>query len=318
MKTALVTGGAGFIGSHLSEELIRSGFKVICIDNFENNYPKSTKLRNISGLAANNNFIFTESDVRIQADLEKVFQKHSIDYVIHLAAKTGVRPSVEDPAAYFSTNVNGTINVLNMCIRNKVKKVIFASSSSIYGSSSQIPFSEDEKMANPDSPYGVSKLAAEHICRIYNAIYRLPITCLRFFTVYGPRGRPDMAPYIFVDKISKGEPIQIFGDGSSMRDYTYISDIVAGIIASLRRDSGFEIFNLGNSSPVNLLEFIGIIEETLGKKALLSFREEQPGDMKKTYADISKAGQLLGFKPLMPLKGGMKAFVDWYRAECAA
>jgi UDP-glucuronate 4-epimerase len=318
MKTALVTGGAGFIGSSVCKELIRRGFKVICLDSFENNYPVILKQKNISGMLGNTNFLLAKQNINDFAALEKLFSEHTIDYAFHLAARTGVRPSVEDPAAYFQTNVNGTINVLDMCVKHKVKKVIFASSSSVYGSKSAIPFSEEEKALMPDSPYGVSKLAAEHICRIYNAIYGLPITCLRFFTVYGPRGRPDMAPYIFVDKIYKGQPLEVFGDGSSMRDYTFIDDIVQGIMAAFEADFGFEIFNLGNSSPVKLLDFIHVIEDALGKKAELRFRGKQPGDMERTYADIRKAGKLLKFKPAIPIKEGIKQLAKWYKEECAA
>ncbi|MBS3132527.1 SDR family NAD(P)-dependent oxidoreductase [Candidatus Woesearchaeota archaeon] len=311
METALVTGGAGFIGSHLCEELLGRGMKVVCFDNFEENYPKSVKEANIRGLLDDKNFVLVEGDVRKKEDVSGVFRQHKINYVFHIAAKTGVRPSVNDPVSYFGTNVNGTINVLDACVKSKVKKFVFASSSSVYGSA-RIPFSESG-LTVPDSPYGVSKLAAEHICRIYHNLYGIKSVCLRFFTVYGPRGRPDMAPYIFTDRISRQLPVRVFGDGSSMRDYTYVKDAVAGLVKAMEADMGFEVINIGSSKPLKLVDFIGVIEKLLGKKADVAVEGEQPGDMKATYADISKASLLIGFKPSVSVEQGMEEFVKWYR-----
>ena len=310
METALVTGGAGFIGSHLCEELLGRGMKVVCFDNFEENYPKSVKEANIRGLLDDKNFVLVEGDVRKKEDVSGVFRQHKINYVFHIAAKTGVRPSVNDPVSYFGTNVNGTINVLDACVKSKVKKFVFASSSSVYGSA-RIPFSESG-LTVPDSPYGVSKLAAEHICRIYHNLYGIKSVCLRFFTVYGPRGRPDMAPYIFTDRISRQLPVRVFGDGSSMRDYTYVKDAVAGLVKAMEADMGFEVINIGSSKPLKLVDFIGVIEKLLGKKADVAVEGEQPGDMKATYADISKASLLIGFKPSVSVEQGMEEFVKWY------
>jgi len=311
METALLTGGAGFIGSHLCEDLLTKGLKVVCLDNFEDNYPRSVKEKNIKELSNNQNFVLVEADIRKKEQLESIFKQHPVDYVFHIAAKTGVRPSVIDPVSYFETNVNGTVNILDLCVKSKVKKLVFASSSSVYGSTA-IPFVENS-LTVPDSPYGVSKLAAEHMCRIYNKLHGLPIVCLRFFTVYGPRGRPDMAPYIFTDLITKQQPIKIFGDGSSLRDYTYVKDVVSGLIKAMESDLDFEVINIGNAKPLKLVEFIGIIENILGKKAETTSAPEQPGDMKATYADITKAGKLLNFKPSISVEQGMAEFVKWYQ-----
>lgn len=312
MRNVLVTGGAGFIGSHLCEELLGKGMGVICFDNFEGNYPADAKRGNVSALLSNANFALVRGDVRKREDVAKVFTE-KVDCVIHVAAKTGVRSSVQNPIAYFETNVNGTINVLEGCVGSKVKRLVFASSSSVYGSG-KTPFSETQPSV-PDSPYGVSKLAAENMCRIYSQMHGLSVVCLRFFTVYGPRGRPDMAPYIFTEKISAGQPIRVFGDGSSMRDYTYVKDAVAGVVASLDAEASFEVINIGSSKPVRLLDFIAVIEKLLGKKANIVSEPEQPGDMKATYADISKAKRLLGFRPVTSIEQGMVEFVKWYREK---
>lgn len=315
MEKILVTGGAGFIGSSVCDELLAKGKSVICLDNFENNYPEKTKLRNTAEAQKNQNFTLIRGDVRKAEETERIFAENRIDTVIHLAAKTGVRPSVIDPAAYFDTNVKGTINILNSCAKHKTNKIVFASSSSVYGSGTKAPFSE-ESTTIPDSPYGATKLAAEHMCRIYNKLHGLKITCLRFFTVYGPRGRPDMAPYIFTKKILDGEAISVFGDGTSKRDYTHITDITTGIMLATEKDTEFEIINLGNSHPIKLTEFIATIEKTTGKKARIEHSPEQQGDMKETCADIRKAEQILGYRPKTRIEQGMKSFAEWYK-KCA-
>jgi len=306
----LVTGGAGFIGSHVCEELVKTT-QVICVDVFDSNYPESVKRNNIASMANNANFTLVEADILDASAVDQIFQQHKIDSVIHLAAKTGVRPSIENPKAYFDVNVKGTLNILNMCRKYGVKKLVFASSSSVYGSV-ETPFLENGS-TSPDSPYGVSKLAAEHLCRIYHNLYGINSVCLRFFTVYGPRGRPDMAPYIFTDKISKGEPIKVFGDGSSIRDYTYVKDVVNGVLKALQANIGFEVINIGNSNPVKLLDFIGVIEKLLGKKANILHEAEQPGDMGATFAGMSKAEKLLDFKPTTSVEQGMAEFIKWYK-----
>ncbi|MAG15577.1 epimerase [Candidatus Woesearchaeota archaeon] len=305
----LVTGGAGFVGSHVCEELIKTT-QVVCADVFDSNYPESVKRNNIASMIGNDNFKLVEINITNKTALETLFQDHEIESVIHLAAKTGVRPSIENPKIYFDVNVNGTLNILDACRKYDVKKIVFASSSSVYGSV-ETPFLESG-LTIPDSPYGVSKLAAENLCRIYNKLHGINVVCLRFFTVYGPRGRPDMAPYIFTEKISKDEPIKVFGDGSSIRDYTYVKDVVDGVLKALNADLGFEVINIGNSNPVKLLDFIAIIEKLVGKKANIQHEAEQPGDMGATFADMTKAEKLLNFKPTTSIEQGMAEFVKWY------
>ncbi|MBI2664002.1 GDP-mannose 4,6-dehydratase [Candidatus Woesearchaeota archaeon] len=304
MDTVLVTGGAGFIGSHVCEELLKS-CKVICLDSIGSDDGR----RGIVNALSQPNFAFVSAD--ITGNIEQVFQQRRIDCVVHLAAKTGVRHSILDPKSYFAVNVNGTLNILNLCRKYKVKKMVFASSSSVYGSANA-PFTESQQCL-PDSPYGVSKLAAEHLCRIYSSLYGMNIVCLRFFTVYGPRGRADMAPFIFTDRISRDQPITVFGDGSSMRDYTYVKDAVSAVMAAMSSDLVFEVINVGNSRPVKLIDFIAVVEKLLGKKADIAVAPNQPGDMKATCADIAKARKLLNYNPAASVEQGMAEFVEWYK-----
>lgn len=312
METVLVTGGAGFIGSHVCERLLRDGHQVVCVDDFNDYYDPAAKERNVSLFAGNKAFSLHREDIRDRKAMDAVMRKHACTRIIHLAARAGVRPSLDDPALYADVNINGTLNLLELAKAYKVKGVVSASSSSVYGLTKRIPFSEDDEVSCQISPYGVSKRAGELYCHAYHELYGIPITCLRFFTVYGPRGRPDMAPYKFTKLIDGGKPIEMFGDGSSRRDYTYIADIVDGIIAAMVKNCPFEIINLGNSNPISLKEFIAIIEEKLGKKAAVKRLPLQPGDLPETYADVRKAERLLGFRPNVSVKEGMGKFIDWY------
>mgnify|MGYP001559727843 CR=1 FL=1 len=307
----LVTGGAGFIGSHVCETLLTQGFNVICIDNFNDYYDPKIKESNIKGISSKNNFRLYRGDITDLKILDNIFQKNEINAILHLAARAGVRASIENPQPYVKTNVEGTLNLLEMAKKFKIKKFVFTSSSSVYGLG-KVPFSEEADVNNPISPYAATKIGSELICRVYNNLYSIPIACLRLFTVYGPRGRPDMAPYKFMKLIFDGNEIPVYGNGSSKRDYTYVTDIVDGIMAAMEKDLNFEIINLGNSNPVDLKTFIGILEKHTGKKAKLKQSGEQKGDMPITYADISKAKKLLGYRPKISLDSGIKSMVDWY------
>lgn len=305
--TILVTGGAGFIGSHLVERLK----DVIVIDDFNDYYSPEIKRRNISSVL--DKIKLYQRDIR--ENLDDIFQENKISIVIHLAARAGIRASLQDPMLYNSVNVLGTLNLLECCKKYGVKKFIFGSSSSVYGITSRLPFKEDDPLENPISPYAVTKIAGENLCKVYYSTYGVSITCLRFFTVYGPRQRPEMAIHKFVRLINENSPIPFYGDGSSSRDYTYISDIIDGIMASLDKDFGFEIINLGDSKTVTLKELVCIIEDILGKKAKLEYLPQQPGDVPITYADISKAKELLGYRPKVNIRDGIREFVKWYLGE---
>lgn len=294
----LVTGGAGFIGSHLVERLD----DVVVIDDFNDYYSPEIKRRNITRVL--NKIKLYERDIR--DNLDDIFKDNKISMVVHLAARAGVRASLNDPVLYNSVNVLGTVNLLESCRRYGVKKFIFGSSSSVYGVTSTVPFREDDPLMNPISPYAVTKIAGEDLCRVYHGAYGIKVACLRFFTVYGPRQRPEMAISKFIRLIREDKPVPFYGDGSSSRDYTYISDIVDGITASMDKDLGFEIINLGDSNTVTLKELVCIIEETLGKKARLSVLPPQQGDVPITYADISKAGKILGYKPKVNIRDGIR------------
>jgi len=307
----LITGGAGFIGSNLSKRLLETGHNVICIDNLNDYYSPRIKRENLEYNLKNKNFKFYRIDVENKEELRKVFG--NIDVVIHLAARAGVRASFKNPELYFNTNVIGTLNILDLCKEFNVK-LIFGSSSSVYGKD-KIPFSEKDPVEKQLSPYGTTKRIAERLCEMYFRLYGLNIIILRFFTVYGPRGRPDMAPYIFVKNILEGKKIKMFGPGDSKRDYTYVDDILNGIIAATARDFKFEIINLGNSKPIALKDFISLIEKITGKKAKVEKLQEQKGDMKVTYADISKAKRLLNFEPKVSVEEGMKRFIEWYNGD---
>ena len=308
----LLTGGAGFIGSHLAERILASGHEVWVVDNFDPHYDPKQKRTNIQKALLNKRYRLLKGDVRNQLLLEKIFKKTELDAVIHLAAKAGVRSSLKEPGRYCDVNISGTVALLETCRNHRVEHFIFGSSSSVYGDS-PIPYRENERLLNPMSPYGATKLAGEQICSLYHRLYGINITALRFFTVYGPRQRPDMAIHKFTGLIQTGKQIEVYGKGDSQRDYTYIDDIVNGIMASLKNCFGFEIINLGNSLRVKLLHLIRILEDKLKRKAKLKFLPDEKSEPKITWADISKAKQLLSFSPKTPFEEGIDNFLDWYR-----
>ncbi len=310
----LVTGAAGFIGSHVSECFIEKGDSVIGIDNFDDFYPAELKDSNIAELKKSNRFSFYKEDIRDTKALNKIFREHDIEIVIHLAAKAGVRPSIESIEQYYDVNVNGTMLLLEAMRRNDVKKLIFASSSSIYGNNTKIPFSELDIVDNPISPYASTKKSGELLCHVYHHLYNFNITCLRFFTVYGPRQRPDLAIHKFTRLIDEGLPIPLYGDGSTSRDYTYIADIVEGIECAVNHIKGYQIYNLGESNVITLNQLIKTIEANLDKKAIINRQPMQPGDVIKTYADISKARTEIGYNPKYDFDAGIKEFIKWYRS----
>ncbi|MEW6375425.1 MAG: GDP-mannose 4,6-dehydratase [Thermodesulfobacteriota bacterium] len=313
----LVTGGAGFIGSHLCGRLLREGHQVICLDNFDSFYDPNIKIRNVEGWGKTfpDRFELITGDIRNVEHLREVFKKNRIDLVVHLAARAGVRPSIEQPLLYQDVNIRGTIVLLEACKEFGIKDFIFASSSSVYGENQRVPFSEEDLDIQPVSPYGATKRAGELLCYSYHHLYGMNIACLRIFTAYGPGQRPDMAIHKFTRLIDRGEKVPMYGDGSSRRDYTYIDDLVEGILSIIHRHKGFEIYNLGESQTTSLRELIRLIEEALGKKANIEFLEPQPGDVSITHADITKAKRMLGYQPGVNMKEGIKQFVEWYKKE---
>lgn len=317
----LLTGGAGFIGSHLAEALLRGASPLAIVDNVNDFYSSSWKRANLEEIRRAGNFDFFETDIREFQALREVFSRTRPFAVIHLAALAGVRPSIERPLEYEQVNVAGTANILELCREFQVKKLIFGSSSSVYGATSIAPFSESHVELRPISPYAATKLSNELMCYTYAHLFRIPTSCLRFFTVYGPRQRPDLAIHKFTALLEAGKPLPIFGDGQTGRDYTYVDDIVAGILGALafqHADSGavpFEVFNLGNSSPVKLTELVDELERATGRRAIREQKPMQPGDVPLTWADISKASSLLGYLPKTPLAEGLRRFVAWYRSS---
>lgn len=313
----LVTGCAGFIGSHLCEKLVDDGNEVVGIDNFDDFYSKDIKMKNLEKLNQLPGFVLRNVDISVKNDIEAI--KDEFELVIHLAAKAGVRPSIEKPRSYIDTNIVGTQNILDLMLNRKVSKIIFASSSSIYGDSTVAPYSEDAIVDFPISPYAFTKKSCELMLYTYHHLYHINSVSLRFFTVYGPRQRPDLAINKFFTAIEKDEPIYVFGDGSTLRDYTFIGDIVKGIISSIRLinagDKTYEIVNLGNNRPIELLTLIQKIEETIGKKAKLIYKEMQPGDVIMTCADTSKAGRLLNYQPETPIEKGLALYYQWRQSQ---
>lgn len=319
MPKILVTGFAGFIGSHLTEKLLGDGHTVVGIDDFNDFYDIKIKERNISGFKNNKNFYLNKADIRNKETINEIFASHKPETVIHLAARAGVRPSVKDPILYEEVNVLGTLNLLEAAKNTSCKKFIFGSSSSIYGECKNIPFKESELDLKPISPYGVTKLTGERHCFTYHHLYKLPIICLRFFTVYGPRQRPDLAIYKFTKLIEENKQIPVFGDGQYKRDFTYITEIIDGIIGSIKYNkTSFEIFNLGESHTTSVIDLVKLIEDALGKKATIDWQPAQPGDVPLTYADVSKAERLLDYKPKTKPEEGIKKFVEWYRSNLSA
>lgn len=313
----LVTGAAGFVGSHTCEHLAGLGNYVIGIDNFDDFYSAKLKHLNLSEIRANDKFQFFEADIRDSKALNSIFSSHQIDRVVHLAAKAGVRPSIDSISEYYDVNVNGTVSLLESMRIHEVKNMLFASSSSVYGNNQKLPFSETDNVDNPISPYASTKKSGELLCHVYSHLYDFNITCLRFFTVFGPRQRPDLAIHKFTRLIDEGKPIPFYGDGSTSRDYTYIDDIVNGMSCALNYLIGYRIYNLGESKVTNLRDMVQIIENSLGKKAILKALPLQQGDVSITYADISKAKAEIGYDPKYDIVTGIKKFVDWYNINKA-
>lgn len=312
----LVTGGAGFIGSHLVDRLLAEGERVIVLDDFNDFYDPALKRENVRPHLADPAYTLVEGDIRDKLLVDDLFAEHGIQRVVHLAARAGVRPSLSAPYLYESTNVTGTLNILEACRVHGVSKLVFGSSSSVYGVNERVPFAEADPIARPISPYAATKAAGELYCHSYSHLYELPIVCLRFFTVYGPRQRPDLAINKFARLIAAGQPIPVFGDGATERDYTYVADTVAGIRAALDYDqSRFEIFNMGNSRTVSLSRLITVIEQALGQPALIDRQPMQPGDVPRTFADMAKARRLLGYAPNTPIEDGIARFVAWFQAR---
>ncbi len=315
-KRYLVTGGAGFIGSHLVDRLLaREAARVVVIDNFDDFYPRRIKLDNISPHRHHPAWSLHDVDLRDYRQLETIFAAEPFDAIIHLAAKAGVRPSVADPLCYHEVNVTGTLNLLELARRHQTRGFIFGSSSSIYGPAAVAPFREDAPLS-PISPYAATKAAGELLAHTYSHLHGLRAICLRFFTVYGARQRPDLAIHKFTRLIDTGEPIHVYGDGTARRDFTYIEDILEGILAAIEyAGSPFEIINLGESQTITVNEMIRLLETALGKKAIIEYHSPQPGDVPLTHADIGKARQLLGYVPQTPIERGINRFVEWYLAS---
>ena len=310
----LVTGGAGFIGSHVCERLLQDGHAVWALDDLNSFYSPAVKEKNLKEIAVlGKPFTFILNNLSDVRALENLFSQVRFDQVIHLAARAGVRPSLDEPEFFQQVNVEGTVNVLEAARRHGVKKALLASSSSVYGVNTKVPFSEDDPVFSVISPYAASKLACEALGHVYHYVYGMDVAMLRFFTVYGPRQRPDLAIHKFAKLIHAGKPIQVYGDGSTERDYTYISDTVDGVVACTQKKFKYEIFNLGNSQTVKLSRLIELLEAALGKKAIIDRQPTQPGDVPRTYADISKARALLGYNPRVKIEEGIPKFVDWFR-----
>ena len=307
----LVTGGAGFIGSHLVEKLLGAGHQISILDDFNDFYDPQIKRANLAAVL--DKIAVHEADLRDARAVNEVFHREEFDTIIHLAARAGVRPSIGQPQLYYETNVGGTLHLLEAARTRGIERFIFASSSSVYGLARTIPFSEDLHLTQTVSPYAATKIAGEFLCSTYSHLYRMRIVALRFFTVYGPRQRPDLAIHHFTRRIWNGQPIDQFGDGTTRRDYTYIEDIIQGVMASLGYEGPlFDIFNLGESETIQLKDLIAAIEGALGRKAQINRRPEQPGDVPLTCADISKARRLLGYQPTTPLRVGLPRFIEWF------
>ena len=313
--TVFITGVAGFIGSHVAESLLRRGEAVVGLDNFDPFYARAVKERNLAALSAFPGFRFVEGDIRDPAAVERWGAEGNPDVLIHLAAKAGVRPSVMDPAGYADVNVVGTTRVLSFARDRGVSRVLFASSSSVYGGNEKVPFAEDDPVDCPVSPYAATKRAGELLCHAFAHLYGMNIASLRFFTVYGPRQRPEMAIHKFTRRIFEGKEIGLFGDGTTRRDYTYIDDIVGGVLGALSAPPGYRIYNLGESATISLADLVSVIEKATGLRAKRTFLPLQPGDVPVTYADISRARGEIGYDPKIPVAAGVEKFVAWFRED---
>lgn len=321
MRDILITGGAGFIGSHLVDRLLSEGdWQVTVVDDFNDFYDPAIKRENANSWAKNPNYRLVEADIRDKAALEKVFEQSNFRCIVHLAARAGVRPSLSQPQLYVETNINGTMNLLELAHEHGVRQFIFGSSSSVYGVNEKVPFSEDDPIFKPISPYAATKAAGELLCHTYAHLYGLRCVCLRFFTVYGARQRPDLAIHKFARLISNRKPIPVFGDGTTRRDYTFIDDIIAGVRASIdyvgdHDTSNYEVINLGESRTVELRELISLLERELDEAAVIERQPLQPGDVPQTYADITKARRLLAYNPQTQIEDGIHRFVEWFRGK---
>ena len=314
-EKVLITGVAGFIGSNLADDLLEKGFSVIGVDNFDPFYSREIKESNISAALKQESFKFLEGDIRDAGFLDRCFSKFKPDTIVHLAAKAGVRPSIMDPASYFDVNVNGTLNLLEAMKRNSINRMLFASSSSVYGNNKKVPFAESDNVDFPVSPYAASKKAGELLCHTYHYLFNMDVFCLRFFTVYGPRQRCDLAINKFTRAILNGEPITLFGDGTTSRDYTHIKDIVQGIEKAMAFLKGFDIFNLGESDTISLSELVSLLEKNTGQKAEINYLPLQDGDVLQTFADISRSKRVLGYNPVVNIEDGIRNYVEWYKSS---
>ncbi len=314
MKSALITGAAGFIGSHLCEALLRDGWRVLGVDCFDDFYDPTVKRRNVAGMVSHSQFELMEADIRDESAMGDVMRR-GVDLIVHLAARAGVRPSIERPLLYQDVNIRGTNVLLESARQHDIRNFVFASSSSVYGNNPKVPFSESDRVDQPISPYAATKKAGELLCHTYHHLFGMNITCLRFFTVYGARQRPDLAIHKFTRLIESGKPIPVFGDGSMMRDHTYVDDIISGVRAAMERCAGFHIYNLGESRPVSLSDLIAAIESALGRKAVIERLPPQPGDVERTYADVTLAMRDLEYEPRTELAVGLAKFVEWFRAQ---
>jgi len=312
----LITGGAGFIGSHLAERLLSLGHEIVCLDNFNDFYDPTLKRRNIVKALSHHCYTLVKGDILDRELLDKVMGDN-FEAVVHLAAYAGVRPSIERPDIYQRVNVEGTLNLLERCRLNSIPRFIFASSSSVYGGRTEVPFRETDDVMQPISPYAATKVAGEALCYTYHHLFSLNVHCLRFFTVYGPRQRPEMAIHLFAAQMMRNEALPVFGDGTSARDYTYISDIVRGVVASIERCRGFAVINLGGSSATSLNELIARLAARLKKKPILNRRPSQPGDVPITFADVTRAKELLGYAPQVGIEEGIDRFCAWFEKQHA-
>ncbi len=317
MKRILVTGGAGFIGSHLVDRLLASDVEhVTVVDDFNDFYDPEIKRANIRQHLEDPRYQLVHADIRDRATLDQALAGHQFDCIVHLAARAGVRPSLSQPLLYNETNVSGTLNLLELARERNIKQFVFGSSSSVYGINAKVPFSEDDPIRQPISPYAATKGAGELLCHTYSHLYGIRCVCLRFFTVYGPRQRPDLAIHKFARLISDGKPIPVFGDGTTRRDYTYVDDIIDGVTAAISYDkSDYEVINLGESRTVELRELIALLEKELDTHAVIDRQPPQPGDVPQTFADISKARKLLGYNPQTQIEEGLRRFVDWFKGN---
>jgi len=312
-ETFLVTGGAGFIGSHLAESLLDDGHRVVVLDNFDSFYDPAIKRRNIRRCLDHDSYRLVEGDIRDEAALGEAFRGESIGAVFHLAARAGVRPSIEDPVLYSSVNLDGTTRLLEACRRHGVARFIFGSSSSVYGNNTKVPFGEDDPVDHPISPYAATKKAGEVICHAYRHLFDIRVACLRFFTVYGPRQRPEMAIHKFTRLLDAGKPVEQYGDGSSARDYTYVEDIVRGIRRAHERCRDYHVWNLGGSRTITLAALVAKIAERMEVSPDVRCLPDQPGDVERTWADVSRAARELEWSPTVGIDEGLGRFVEWFR-----